>query len=124
MRARWPERKVRFLRGTHTAEAHAALYERECPADVIARADARLALLRAGDATLYDRRLLHAGARNRSESVRVLFYVTFRAAGVREEDADLANANSLRHEYAGKLRLKQLKGSEVHVQHVHVHCVT
>lgn len=100
---------TRFLRGTHTAEAHAALYERERPADVIACADARLAVLRTGDATVYDRRLLHAGASNRSNATRSLFYVTFRVAGSRDEDVDRANANSLRHEYAGKLRLSQLK---------------
>jgi len=37
-------------------------------------------LLRAGEAALYDGRLLHCGGANRSDQLRVLFYVTFRAA--------------------------------------------
>jgi hypothetical protein len=103
---------TRFLRGTHTAEAHAALYEGGCFDDVVALADARLAVLRAGDVTLYDRRLLHAGLSNHSNSTRLLFYVTFRVDGA--EDADLVNANSLRYEYrgpglSGQLRLRQLR---------------
>ena len=40
----------------------------------------RVALLDAGDAALYDGRLLHCGGANRSDELRVLFYLTFRAA--------------------------------------------
>ena len=106
---------TRFLRGTHTAEAHAARYGEEGRFDhVIAHADPRLAVLRAGDATLYDRRLLHAGGSNHSDTTRLLFYVTFRTEGA--DDADVANANSLRHEYAGmRLRLGQLREGAVHL---------
>ena len=95
-----------FLRSTHTAEAHTMLSIR--PGDFLATADARAAMLRCGEASLYDRRLLHAGGRNWSDSERVLFYATFRRAGA---DGDVWNANSLRSEYRGALCLQQLRDS-------------
>ena len=101
-----------FLRRTHlAASAHAAFDANG--AAFLAAADARLALLRIGDATLYDRRLLHAGGSNRSESaddkaLRLLFYFTFNRKGA--VGADLDNAHSIRHEYRGRgLTLKQLR---------------
>lgn len=94
-----------FLRGTHTAEAHDAFDAQGLRA--LTRMDARAATLKAGDVSLYDRRLLHTGGRNRSDIARLLFYVTFRRAGA---DADVDNANSLRHEYRGQLSLRNLRG--------------
>ena len=39
-----------------------------------------VALLQTGDAALYDGRLLHCGGANRSDALRILFYLTLRAA--------------------------------------------
>ena len=119
-----------FLRGTHTHEAHtahaagvAATTEHRAaqPSSgrdeggyraFLAAADARAALLRRGEAVVYDRRLLHAGGRNASPDgeARVLFYVTFARDGT--EAADLWNAYSIRSEYRQTMRLDQLRGSE------------
>ena len=106
-----------FLRETHTQEAHMAHAAGVAgPEGVnrafLAAADARAALLRRGEAVVYDRRLLHAGGRNASAvgEARVLFYVTF--ARVDTEDADLWNAYSLRSEYRQTMWLEQLRGSE------------
>ena len=106
-----------FLRETHTQEAHMAHAAGVAgPEGVnrafLATADARAALLRRGEAVVYDRRLLHAGGRNASAvgEARVLFYVTF--ARVDTEDADLWNAYSLRSEYRQTMWLEQLRGSE------------
>jgi len=106
-----------FLRETHTHEAHVAHAAGvEGPEGInrefLAAADVRAALLRCGEAVVYDRRLLHAGGRNTSADGedRVLFYVTF--ARVDVEGADLWNANSLRSEYRQTMWLEQLRGSE------------
>jgi ectoine hydroxylase-related dioxygenase (phytanoyl-CoA dioxygenase family) len=106
-----------FLRETHTQEAHVAHAAGVAGPEGINRAflaaaDARAALLRCGEAVVYDRRLLHAGGRNTSADgeARVLFYVTF--ARVDVEGADLWNANSLRSEYRQAMWLEQLRGSE------------
>ena len=106
-----------FLRETHTHEAHVAHAAGvEGPGGInrefLAAADVRAALLRCGEAVVYDRRLLHAGGRNTSADgeARVLFYVTF--ARVDVEGADLWNANSLRSEYRQTMWLEQLRGSE------------
>ena len=108
-----------FLRETHTQEAHMAHAAGVAgPEGVnrafLAAADARAALLRCGEAVVYDRRLLHAGGRNAAADgdgeARVLFYVTF--ARVDTEDADLWNAYSIRSEYRQTMSLEQLRGSE------------
>ena len=101
----WAMGPTLFLRGTHTEEAHlahaagvasTAASDEVAPAyrGFLAAADARAALLRRGEAAVYDRRLLHAGGRNASAEARLLFYVTF--ARVDTEGADLWNAYSLR----------------------------
>ena len=101
-----------FLRRTHLTERAHAAFDADGAA-FLAAADARLALLRLGDATLYDRRLLHAGGRNHSRrtdasALRLLFYFTFNRKDA--VCADLDNAHSIRHEYRGRrLTLKQLR---------------
>ena len=74
---------TRFLPRTHAHPSHAR---------VVARGDATelgrgsrpppswVGLLDAGDAALYDGRLLHCGGANRADRPRALLYVTFRAA--------------------------------------------
>ena len=79
------------------------------------RCRARIAPLHsAGEASVYDGRLRHSGSANRGDALRVLFYVTFRHAaddkatiGMRVNNA----AHSIRSEYAGKLRLRDLRAS-------------
>ncbi len=71
---------TRFLPRTHTSAE---------PAEAVAMGDATslgasappswVGLLGAGDAALYDGRLLHCGGANRADRPRALFYVTFRA---------------------------------------------
>ena len=73
-----------FLPGTHTAEAHARF---TAEGDGGAAKDALLAdppegyenaLLRRGDAAIFDPRCLHCGGANTSDQRRVLLYVSFR----------------------------------------------
>ena len=86
-----------YLPGTHTADAHAAFFtydnfdlyvdsgdEEDEDDEEAALTEAALdalgacrATLGAGDVSLYDGRLLHAGGANRSPRQRVLFYCSF-----------------------------------------------
>lgn len=75
---------TRFVRGTHTDPAHAAALA-DGDATGLATASGTpppscVALLQTGDAALYDGRLLHCGGANRSDALRILFYLTLRAA--------------------------------------------
>ena len=74
--------------------------------DALGLADAKgrpppscVALLKAGEAALYDGRLLHCGGANRSDELRILFYLTFRAA----TDDGVGGAEAL-DELQGSLR--------------------
>ena len=71
------------------------------------RVGMRAAVLRCGEASVYDRRLLHAGGRNASDGARVQFYVTF--ARVDVEGADVWNAYSIRTEYRDTMRLARFR---------------
>mmetsp|Transcript_33358 Transcript_33358/g.64352 ORF Transcript_33358/g.64352 Transcript_33358/m.64352 type:complete len:368 (-) Transcript_33358:295-1398(-) len=98
-----------FIRRSHTEAMHAR-FDEEGEA-FLASSDARAALLDCGDAALYDSRLLHAGGRNRAQTTRVLFYVTFRhpdAAAI-VDDAVNEEAHSILPKYRGKLKLGQLR---------------
>ena len=74
-----------FVPGSHTAEAHAAFNQRDDGGDarlaVLRRQPVWRAALGAGDVALFDSRLIHCGSANRSPRRRVLFYISFRAAG-------------------------------------------
>ena len=72
-----------FLRGTHTAEAHAAFDAdgRKRTATALGSYPSWRGVINAGDVTLYDSRLLHCGGANESPRRRALFYVSFRAKG-------------------------------------------
>ncbi len=124
---------TRFLVGTHRPEAHAAFREGRHAQEFLPTADVAEALLGAGDASLYDGRLLHCGGPNTyggiststtissssssscsndddekgdDDGVRVLFYVTVRH---RDADADAlgnAAAHSIQPEYAGSFQLR------------------
>lgn len=72
-----------FLPRSQSAEAHAAFYADDASgsttkAELLRTAPQALGLLRTGDASLFDSRLLHAGGANRSPRRRVLFYFSFK----------------------------------------------
>lgn len=69
-----------FLPGTHNAEDHAA-FNAVGPEALLASHASWLGEIGPGDVTLYDSRVLHRGGANSSPNRRVLFYVSFKAAG-------------------------------------------
>ena len=72
---------------------------------LLKRADPKVALLKKGEAALYDGRLLHCGTPNTSlDMKRVLFYVTFRHP---EGDIDLGNDEA--HSICSMLQAKGLR---------------
>ena len=92
-----------FLPGSHTEEAHAAyLTGADEKTRLLRTGPVTRGLLRRGDATLYDSRLLHCGDANDSRERRVLFYFSFRARGAPEP----SNAGSLQHGLRGKYSLQ------------------
>ena len=74
-----------FVPGTQTAEAHATFNTKddsgEAMTALLRSRPSWRGLLKAGDATLFDSRLLHCGCANESQRWRVLFYASFRAKG-------------------------------------------
>lgn len=114
---------TRFLRSTHTAEAHAAFDDACAPEDVgtflagLPSDTAACGLLEAGDATLYDGRLLHGGSASAdnavvpavSDGVRVLFYVTFKRADADADELGNDEAYSLLSNYRGRFTLRALR---------------
>jgi hypothetical protein len=70
-----------------------------------------------GDAALYDGRLLHCGGANRSDKLRILFYVTFRHAKAIGKDVSGDGAAAAASEGSsvrlGDLR-KELCGTKQH----------
>ena len=70
-----------FLPGSQSAEAHAAFYADDASrakSELLRTSPQALGLLRTGDASLFDSRLLHAGGANTSPRRRVLFYFSFK----------------------------------------------
>lgn len=67
---------TRFLLGSHTQAAQMR-FDSD-PAAFLSTADSVVSILKTGDASLFDSRLLHCGGANRSNSFRVLLTVTFR----------------------------------------------
>ena len=116
---------TRFLRGTHTAKAHAA-FDDACTPDAIGAylgseqlsGRAACGLLETGDATLYDGRLLHGGSANTCDAddgapaaaeVRVLFYATFKRAAADAAELGNPEAYSLLSSYRGRFTLGDLR---------------
>uniref|UniRef100_A0A7S3B7L4 Uncharacterized protein n=1 Tax=Haptolina ericina TaxID=156174 RepID=A0A7S3B7L4_9EUKA len=87
---------TRFLPQTHTNPAFAAVLERGDATGLLPPPTARappscVALLQPGEAALYDGRLLHCGGANRSDELRVLFYLTFRSTSSGVGDDELGD---------------------------------
>ena len=72
---------TRFIPRTHNDPSHAAVVATDDATSLGAGSppSSCVGLLQAGDATLYDGRLLHCGGANRSDKRRILMYVTFRS---------------------------------------------
>eukprot|EP00746_Dinoflagellata_sp_MGD_P146948 gnl/MRDRNA2_/MRDRNA2_79348_c0_seq2.p1 gnl/MRDRNA2_/MRDRNA2_79348_c0~~gnl/MRDRNA2_/MRDRNA2_79348_c0_seq2.p1 ORF type:complete len:291 (+),score=44.29 gnl/MRDRNA2_/MRDRNA2_79348_c0_seq2:87-959(+) len=89
---------TRFLLGTHSNDAHQRYWDDHT--GLLRDVDSAIALLGAGDASLYDTSVLHAGGANRSDEVRVLLTITFRHCSVAKSDL-----RSMRPEYQ-KMQLR------------------
>ena len=106
---------TRFLPRTHTcAESHALLGRGDGVAFCQGAASTS-ALLRSGDCTLYDSRLLHCGGPHRGGAERVLFYVSVRHVAATEKQLsndDVHGAGSILPAVAARqMRLGELRSA-------------
>jgi len=92
---------TQFLPGTTTRDAHQRFDMN--PGPLVQEVGCVAATLSAGDAVLYDGRVLHCSSANRSDKLRVVFYVTFRHPAA--EVDGIAMGRSIRRHYAGRFRL-------------------
>lgn len=101
---------TRFLRGSHTLEAHDA-FDDDGLSFVSAASDSAVAgLLLPGEATVYDGRVLHCGGPNTSDELRVMFYLTFRRGAADGQELGNDEAHSIHARYRGRFNLGQLVG--------------
>ncbi|KAJ1639288.1 hypothetical protein T492DRAFT_938529 [Pavlovales sp. CCMP2436] len=102
-----------FLTRSHEAEEHkrcSAMAAGGAGAEPLEGAAAELGIMEAGDATLYDSRVLHAGGANRSGETRVLAYLTFRGVGASAATLGNEAAHSIRPQMAAqRIRLGDLR---------------
>jgi len=94
-----------FIPGSHTASAHLAFREAGETGGAALAAPHSVAILNAGDTTVFDSRLLHCGGGNASKKRRVLFYFSFEVAG---SDNPNAAVSTIREELRGKVTLGDL----------------
>jgi len=93
-----------FLPGTHSNDAHNR-FEHD-PTALLRETVPAIALLEAGDAALYDGRVLHCGGANRSHEPRALLTITFRHVWA-PTGFDNEDTRSIRPAYKSlKLRLR------------------
>ena len=97
----YPPRE-QFLPYTHTPDAHllwnAANKSGQLKDRFISMQPAVQSALAAGDASVFDSRLLHCGCANESQKKRALFYVTFSRDAVWPLPNGLHGSNSIRAE--------------------------
>lgn len=91
-----------FLPGTNTQVAHRRLQAE--PGVFLAGRERVVAVLGAGDAVVYDSRVLHCGGANKSEKTRALMYLTFRPPAVDPKGLGVEQ-HSIRAELVGQYRL-------------------
>lgn len=96
-----------FLQGTNTPAAHRRFGED--PAGFIKEAQSSAGLLNAGDAVVYDSRVLHCGSENLSQRTRVLLYLTFRHPGRDPKELGIQQ-HSIRKDLAGRFHLRDFVG--------------
>mmetsp|Transcript_76343 Transcript_76343/g.150993 ORF Transcript_76343/g.150993 Transcript_76343/m.150993 type:complete len:293 (+) Transcript_76343:133-1011(+) len=77
----WNMGPTHFLPGTHTLAASEAFTSMETQEGLLRASHPVAGLLKAGDATLYDSRLVHGGGANAADDTRVLLTITFRHPG-------------------------------------------
>ena len=94
-----------FIPGSHTASAHLAFREAGETGGAALAAPHGVATLGAGDATVFDSRLLHCGGGNASDKRRVLFYFSFEVEG---SDNPNSAVSTIREELRGKVTLGDL----------------
>ena len=94
-----------FIPGSHTASAHLAFREAGETGGAALAAPHSVAILNAGDTTVFDSRLLHCGGGNASKKRRILFYFSFEVAG---SDNPNAAVSTIREELRGKVTLGDL----------------
>ena len=94
-----------FIPGSHTASAHLAFREAGETGGPALAAPHGVATLRAGDATVFDSRLLHCGGGNASDKRRVLFYFSFEVEGSENPNSAVS---TIREELRGKVTLGDL----------------
>ena len=94
-----------FIPGSHTASAHLAFREAGETGGAALAAPHQVAILSAGDTTVFDSRLLHCGGGNASQKRRVLFYFSFEVAGRENPNASVS---TIREELRGKVTLGDL----------------
>jgi hypothetical protein len=100
-----------FLPATHSRAAHRRFDASATRAALLAEAPHLLSTLAAGDAAVYDSRVLHCGGANRSARPRVLLYLSLLdpAGPLATGRRDVANVASIRPELAGRLTLASLR---------------
>mmetsp|Transcript_11145 Transcript_11145/g.20166 ORF Transcript_11145/g.20166 Transcript_11145/m.20166 type:complete len:381 (+) Transcript_11145:267-1409(+) len=93
-----------FLLGTHTKKERSKFDDSQMKDEQLANAKSRLALLKKGDAVLFDARILHCGNANEEEggSTRAMFNFSFRNP---KESGSLGYCGSMRPGYVGKISL-------------------
>jgi len=93
-----------FLLGTHTKKERNKFDSSQMKDELLANAKSRLALLKKGDAVLFDARILHCGNANEEEggSTRAMFNFSFRNP---KESGSLGYCGSMRPGYVGKISL-------------------
>jgi hypothetical protein len=94
-----------FIPGSHTARAHLSFREAGETGGSALAAPHGVATLDAGDATVFDSRLLHCGGGNASKKRRVLFYFSFEVEG---SDNPNSAVSTIREELRGKVTLGDL----------------
>lgn len=93
-----------FLLGTQTLEERSKFEDESQQDEQLATANSRMALLKTGDAVLFDARVLHCGNANEENSgfTRAMFNFSFRNP---KEVGDLGYCGSMRPGYVGRLTL-------------------
>ena len=94
-----------FIPETNTLEAHKSFQENlELGGPSLLKQNVK-ALLKTGDASVFDSRLLHCGTENVSEKRRVLFYITY---GPKNAENPNRGFSTIREEFRGRYTLEDV----------------